>query len=309
MSRSSNNDAVAAGAVTDVVGFLLFLFTLVGDARAVGAVVATARTTTVELDALALAGDAVALAGARAAAGVGGAVAGHGRVGGRAVGAVGERRTDRGDGRSAEVGDDVLVVEAGAAEAGSEFSELLVAAVVRVEDVLGGVGRHGLGGLDLRDGQGTALGDVNMQGSTAAAGRLVLLGGRRRLLGRGLGGRLVVLGRGGRLLGRGLLLGGGDVEDVELAASGGLGGGIDTGVVGDVVTVDDVVVPVSLTGLEATGLEAEGSLPRARLGGRLVLGKRELTDVTVPRAEKVNGLDARRDAEGERELDGGHFEL
>jgi len=78
--------------------------------------------------------------------------------------------------------------------------------------------------------------------------------------------------------------------------------------VGNVVAVDDVVVPVALAGLEGGVLEAKGALPGARLGGRLVLGKRELADVVVPGTEKVDGLDARRDAEGERQLDGGrHF--
>lgn len=68
---------------------------------------------------------------------------------------------------------------------------------------------------------------------------------------------------------------------------------------GDVVAVDDVVVPVSLAGLEGGILESKGTFPRARLGGGLVLGERELADVVVPRAEEMHGLDARRDAERE----------
>jgi hypothetical protein len=78
--------------------------------------------------------------------------------------------------------------------------------------------------------------------------------------------------------------------------------------VGDVVAVDDVVVPVALASLEGCVLEAKGALPGAGLGGGLVLGKRELADVVVPRAEEVDGLDARGDAERERQLDGRHFE-
>jgi len=74
-----------------------------------------------------------------------------------------------------------------------------------------------------------------------------------------------------------------------------------------VVAIDDVVVPVALTGLESAVLELEGALPGARLGGRLVLGEWELSDVVVPRAEKVDGLDAGGDAEGERQLNGGHY--
>lgn len=85
---------------------------------------------------------------------------------------------------------------------------------------------------------------------------------------------------GGRRGGLGL----GNVEDVQLTASGGLLGRSLTGVVRDVVTIDDVVVPVSLAGLEGGAGEAEGALP-GTLGRALVLGERELTDVVVPRAE------------------------
>lgn len=74
------------------------------------------------------------------------------------------------------------------------------------------------------------------------------------------------------------------------------------------VAVNDVVVPVALTGLEIA-LESESALPRARLGGRLVLGKGDLTDVVVPGTEKVDGLDTGRNAERERQLDGRHFAL
>lgn len=67
----------------------------------------------------------------------------------------------------------------------------------------------------------------------------------------------------------------------------------------DVVAIDDVVVPVSLARLEVGSLEAESTCPLA-LGRGLVLGERKLADVVVPRAEKVNGLDASGNTEGER---------
>jgi hypothetical protein len=72
--------------------------------------------------------------------------------------------------------------------------------------------------------------------------------------------------------------------------------------VGAVVAIDDVVVPVALAGLEGGDGEAEGALPRAGLGRGLVLGERELAVVVVPGAEKVDGLDAGRNAERERQL-------
>jgi hypothetical protein len=75
------------------------------------------------------------------------------------------------------------------------------------------------------------------------------------------------------------------------------------------VAIDDVVVPVSLARLEGRILEAKGTLPGTGLGGSLVLGERELTNVVVPRAEKMNGLDAGRDAERERELMRRHFDF
>lgn len=78
---------------------------------------------------------------------------------------------------------------------------------------------------------------------------------------------------------------------------------------GDVVAIDDVVVPVSLTGLEGRVLEAEGALPRSGLGGSLVLGERKLAVIAVPGAEKMNGLDTGGDAEREGELSGGHFDF
>lgn len=98
------------------------------------------------------------------------------------------------------------------------------------------------------------------------------------------------------------------VENVQLAASRRLSGECDTGVVGDMVTVDDVVIPVSLAGLKGRVLEAECSLPGTRLGRRLVLGERELTNVVVPRAEKMYGLNARGDAKRERKLNSRHVD-
>jgi hypothetical protein len=201
-----------------------------------------------------------------------------------------ERRHGRG---GAEVGDDVLVLvlvlEAGGAEAVRELGHLVVV-VAAVQDVAGGVGSHGLGGLDLRDGQRAALGDV---GGGALGGRRGRLGGPGRLGGAGVAGR----GLGGRRRGRL-----GNVKDVQGAAGGGLDGRGLGGVVSAVVAVDDVVVPVALAALESAAGEAEGALPRAGLGRGLVLGQGELVVVVVPGAEEVDGLDARRNAERKGEL-------
>lgn len=66
---------------------------------------------------------------------------------------------------------------------------------------------------------------------------------------------------------------------------------------GDMVAINDIVVPISLTGLEGGSLEFECSLPGTGLGGSLVLGKRKLAGVVVPRPEKMDGLAAGRSAE------------
>lgn len=97
-----------------------------------------------------------------------------------------------------------------------------------------------------------------------------------------------------------------NIEDVQNAAGGGLGGRGLSGIVGNMVAINDVVVPVSLSRLESCALKSEGSLECTRFGGRLVLGERKLTGIVVPRAEKVYGLDAGRCSQRERELNGCH---
>lgn len=149
--------------------------------------------------------------------------------------------------------------------------------VLGVDDLTGLVGTLGTRGSNAGRGEGTALGDGGRADAAGLAGRLG--GGSSGLLG-------------------------GDVEDVEVAAGGGLGGELAGGVVADVVTVDDVVVPVALTLLESCALELEAADPAAALLG--VLGERELALISVPGAEKVDGLAVGGSAEGEVELDGGH---
>jgi len=82
-----------------------------------------------------------------------------------------------------------------------------------------------------------------------------------------------------------------------LDACGWLDSGVLCWVVGDMVAINDIVVPISLTGLEGGSLEFECSLPGTGLGGSLVLGKRKLAGVVVPRPEKMDGLAAGRSAE------------
>jgi len=279
-SLASHDHAVAAGAGGNV------LLLGIGAGRGVES---TSGATAVELDPLTPAGDSVALAGARAAVGSGGAVARERRGRRGAVRAVGE--AGRGWGRAAEVGNELIVVDASRAEAGSELLHGLLIVVLGIKDASGGVGSDGLGRLDLRDRERAALGGV------AVTRRSVAPGGRG-------GGRLVRALAGGLAGGLGRP---GDVEDVQGPASGGLDGGVLTGVVGDVVAIDNVVVPVSLASLDCGVLEPESSLPGAGLGGRLVLGKGELAGVVVPRTEKVDGLDTRRDTERERKLNSRHY--
>lgn len=95
-----------------------------------------------------------------------------------------------------------------------------------------------------------------------------------------------------------------DVEDVELASCCRFSCEFTGGVVRDMVAVDDVVVPVSLTLFQRGALELEASDPSTALLG--VLGERELALVVIPRAEEVHCLASCRSAECEVELDRGH---
>ena len=147
--------------------------------------------------------------------------------------------------------------------------------VLGVDDLAGLAGALRLGRDDAAGGDTTTLGDV-LRDAAGFAG--------------GLGGSSSGLGR--------------DVDDVQLAAGGGLGGVVLGGVVRDVVAVDDVVVPVALALLESGTLEFEAADPTTGLLG--VLGKGKLTLVAVPGTEKVDGLAVGGSAESEVKLDSGH---
>ena len=265
----AHDDALAAGGA----GALLLLLGLGAALRAVGG--SAAGTTAVELDAAAGAGDAVALAGAAGRDGRSGAW-------GAAVAAAGAERWDVGVGVGVILAVLLLrgVVDLGLRELGGECFHGWVLELLG-GDLAGRVWLGWLWALDLRWRERAALGDVG--GALAA----------------GLAGRLDWDGLTG--------LGGWDVEDVELAAGGGLSDGLTGWVVRDVVAVDDVVVPVALALLQGGALEAESALPAASLAG--VLGKRELAVVVVPGAEQVDGLAVGGGAERKVELDGCHFEF
>jgi hypothetical protein len=233
---------------------------------AVGVAGAAAGAAAVELDALASAGDAVAFA--RAGRGDGGW--------GRAFGA---GRAGRERGHVGAVGVVIgvilgVLIEALLGKAGVEGLKSGLG-VLTGNDVGGLAWALGLGCADGRGRERAALGND----ARVAAGR--------------------ALGSSG-----GSGLGGWDIEDVQLAAGGGLSGELAAGVVGDLVAIEHVVEPVALTGLEDRGLEAEGTLPGA-LGAR----ERELTLIAIPGTDEVDGLDRRGGAESKGELSSGHCEI
>jgi hypothetical protein len=76
-----------------------------------------------------------------------------------------------------------------------------------------------------------------------------------------------------------------------------------------VVSIDDVVVPVSLASLKGGALESECALPGTGLCGRLILSKWELSRVVIPRTEKMYGLDSGGGPETETKLNGRHVDL
>jgi len=231
---------------------------------------AAALTTTVELDTFAGAGDAVALAAAV-----------RGNAGGsRAVGRAGRAGAGQGWHGAVRLAVRLIIllklglvlIEGSLTEAGSQSGEGSLS-VLLLDDVAGLAWAGWLGALDFAGSGGLG----NLAGVTAGRGR-------------GLGGGL---------------LGGWDINDVKLAASGWLDGELLGRIMGDRVSVHLVVVPVALASLELLGGEAECALPGTLLGG--VLGKRELTLVTVPGTDEVDGLDGGGSAEGKAEGDGRHF--
>jgi len=158
--------------------------------------------------------------------------------------------------------------------------------VLDVDDLAGLVWFYGCGGNDFRRGERAAFGNGRRAGPAGVAG-----------------GGGFLCGAGGVDGGRRCLTR--DVEDVEFATGGGLCGVVFGRVVRDVVAVDDVVVPVALALLEGAVLEFEAPEPAAGLLG--VLRERELAGVVVPGAEEVYGFAVGACAEGEVELDCGHF--
>jgi hypothetical protein len=72
-----------------------------------------------------------------------------------------------------------------------------------------------------------------------------------------------------------------------------------------VISVHDIVVPVTTTKLKHGSLETEFAQPGT---GLVFSGQRQLTRVVVPRTDKVDGLDIGRGSQGELELNGGHYE-
>jgi hypothetical protein len=74
----------------------------------------------------------------------------------------------------------------------------------------------------------------------------------------------------------------------------------------DVVAIDNVVIPVSLTMFERRALESESAFPAATLIWILVEGKSAI--VVVPRANQVNGLAVGRGSQRKVKLNGCHVE-
>jgi len=106
--------------------------------------------------------------------------------------------------------------------------------IVSFTNAAGSVGLGRLGVLDLGRRQSTSLGNIDG-----------LAAGMAGATGAGLAAAVAT----------------GNIEDVQFAASGGLGGVFDGRIVGDVVSVHDVVVPVTTAELQDRGLEAEFTGP------------------------------------------------
>lgn len=93
-----------------------------------------------------------------------------------------------------------------------------------------------------------------------------------------------------------------NIENVEFSACSRLSGVFLGRIVRDVVAVNYVVIPVTLTEFESRALESEGSSPGAWLGCTAIFRQRELVLVVVPGADQMDCLDVGRSAEGKRKL-------
>ncbi len=154
-------------------------------------------------------------------------------------------------------------------------------------------------------GRGAVVRLTKLSASIRLAGARVLdLAGAQR----SSGGDLAAMSVRGRGFGAGSqargVLSSWDVKNVQFAASGRFGGVVLGWVMGDMVAIDDVVIPISGSEFQSvSALEAEGALPGARFGipddrqGQLVL-------VSIPGSDEMNRLDVWRGAKCERKLDG-----
>lgn len=268
----ANNHAVSSSG-TSLVCVVLRLAAAFGAIR-----VPATRASTIELDASTSASDAVAFAStARRSAGDG--------TWGTAVAAAGAER--RHIGFHIRVGLVAVLlgvlVDLGSGELGCQLLQSRVLELLRA-DFPGLLRLVGSWRDDVGLGKWTTFGDTTAADAAGVA--------RRRLLrGQGGVGSLAI----------------GDIKDVELSLRGGLSDGLARGIMRDVVSVDDVVVPVALALLQCLALKPEGTFPASGLGS--VLGQGKLAIVVVPGAEQVDGLDVGRSAKGEVKLDGGHYGL
>lgn len=95
-----------------------------------------------------------------------------------------------------------------------------------------------------------------------------------------------------------------NIKNIQFAASGRFSGKILGWIVGDMVAIDNVVVPISGSELQSVGsLEAKGAFPRSGLSVPHN-GEWQLILVSIPGAKEMNSLDVRRRAKSERELNG-----
>lgn len=198
---SAHNDALTAHGSTSPAVFLIAVRLGAAGLGRLGDI-AAAATTAVELDAVTLASDAVPFT----AADRGGWVT-HRRQGRGRGAARRPRRQGRADRAGRAVGVRVLVGHAGAGKAIGQV--LHGGSKVGLPDLSRGVGLGRLGVLDLGWRQSSALDDV--VGTSAR-----------------LGSRIGALATG-------------DIEDVELAASGRLNGVFDGGIMRDVVSIHDIL--------------------------------------------------------------------
>jgi len=180
----------------------------------------------------------------------------------------------------------VVLFHSGGTKACCKFVDGWASGIVGFEYEFGGVWRQGFMRFALGNGEGTTLGDIDAKVWVAArfpSGRWMW--GMRWFWAGGLSGWRGTGFAGAWWAGFGWSTWGlfnWNVENIQDAASSWFGSWWYGRVVRDVISINDVVIPISLTRLKSGALKSESTFPATGFWGSLVLSKWKLTGIVIP---------------------------